>query len=204
MNDSAKSSIDWPPLPDMGVYFAWPAQGIEAIHPDDRQVAEQLIPSDRVLHRVAFDGTYYTLQYGEQSFRIRPSLWLQIADEGFRIGDRVEVAGRMMQAEPMIATISEMHYSQDKGAIEYTLDHHEMPLPKCFLAEELVQLTHHEHLRPRDFDAPIPKQIDPGDGLSTLPLELDAGPLELDAGTLELDAGTLDSEAGPLQPPEAG
>lgn len=165
------TGIDWPLLPDSGVYLTWPDAGIEAIHPDDRALAEQLIPSDRVFRRVAFDGEYYTVEYGQRSFRIRPSLWLQVPEEGFQIGDRVEVPSRMMQADPMIAVITEMRYSQTRGVILYTLLHNDMPFPREFSAEELLQLTQHAHLTPSDFVFPVPKNI-PTDGESQ-PLELD-------------------------------
>jgi hypothetical protein len=150
--------IHWPPLPDMGVLSTWPQEGIEAIHPDDRPVAEQLIPSNRVLRRTEFDGVYYRMEYGNQSFRLKPSLWLQVRDEGFRIGDRVEVPSRMMQADPMIATILEMRLCQDQGCILYGLQHNEMPFPHDFKSEELILLTSHAHLQASDFQAPIPKQ----------------------------------------------
>jgi hypothetical protein len=156
------NAIDWPQLPDMGVYLTWPELGIEAIHPDDRELAESLIPSDRVFRRVSFDGEYYRVEYHEKSFRIRPTLWLQVSDEGLRIGNQVEVLGAFLQAEPMIATISEMHYSQTRGAIQYTLDHHEMPFPRPFLADELRLLTTHETLKPSDADSPPPKVEESG------------------------------------------
>jgi hypothetical protein len=154
------NAIDWPQLPDFGVFLTWPEGGLEAIHPDDREVAQGLIPSDRVMRRTSFENGYYTVQYGEISFRIQPSLWLQVSDEGFQIGDRVEVPSRMMQAEPMIAVISEMRFSQARNAILYTLYHHEMPFPRSFTAAELHQLSHHEHLKPGDIAFPIPRQID--------------------------------------------
>ncbi len=165
------TGIGWPTLPDMGVYQNWPESGLEAIHPDDRQIAEQLIPSDRVFRRTAFDGTYYTVEYGDVSFRIKPSLWLQIADEGFRIGDRVEVPSRMMQADPMIAVITEMRYAQSQGVILYTLLHNEMPFPKEFTASDLLQLTHHVHLLPAEFPYPVP-QHDPATD-TEVPLPID-------------------------------
>jgi hypothetical protein len=163
--------IEWPPLPDMGVYLMWPEKGLEAIHPDDRAVAERLIPSDRVFIRTDFDGTYYKVEYGDQSLRIMPSLWLQVHDEGFRIGDRVEVPSRMMQSDPMIAKIVEMRYNQDRGVIGYRLLHNEMPLEHEFVADELIQLKPHLHLLEPDFEAPIPKYLPPADPDQTLPVE---------------------------------
>jgi hypothetical protein len=157
------TGIDWPPLPDMGVYLTWPEKGLDAIHPNDRVLAEQLIPSDRVFLRTAFDGAYYTVEYGKQSIRIQPSLWLQVKDEGFRIGDQVEVPSRMMQNDPMIAVILEMRYSQENGIIHYLLLHNEMPVEHPFTAEDLIQLKPHVKLQPRDYQPPTPKYTPPSD-----------------------------------------
>jgi hypothetical protein len=167
------TGIEWPPLPDMGVYLNWPEAGLEAIHPDDRELAQELIPSDRVFRRTSFDGIYYTVEYGNASFRIKPSLWLQLADEGFHIGDRVEVPSRMMQADPMIAVIAEMRYSAAQGAILYTLLHNEMPFPRGFTAPELLQLTQHAHLLPSDFPFPVPHHDPATDSEAPLRIEDD-------------------------------
>jgi hypothetical protein len=165
------TGIHWPPLPDMGVYLTWPEKGLDAIHPDDRTLAEELIPSDRVFLRTAFDGTYYTVEYGNQTVRIKPSLWLQVKDEGFRIGDQVEVPSRMMQNDPMIAVILEMRFSQDKGIIHYTLHHNEMPVEYPFAAEDLIQLKPHIKLQPRDYQPPAPKYTPSSDTGTTLCLD---------------------------------
>lgn len=165
--------IQWPLLPDMGVYLTWPEQGLLAIHPDDRAIAEELIPSDRVFRRTAFDGTYYTAEFGDRTIRIKPSLWLQVKDEGLKIGDQVEVPSRMMQADPLIGVIIDMRYCQDQSCIRYGLLHGDMPLDYTFLADELILLTSHTHLQPPDFQAPIPKhQPPPG---SDQPLSIDEG-----------------------------
>lgn len=153
--------IMWPPLPDMGVYLTWPEDGLEAIHPEDRGIAEGLIPSNRVFRRTAFDGVYYTVEYGEASFRIKPSLWLQVQDEGLRIGDQVEVPSRMMQAEPMIAVIIDMRYSQDQGCIHYGILHNDMPISHDFKVDELLPLKQHVQLQQPDFEAPVPKYDPP-------------------------------------------
>lgn len=165
------TGIAWPPLPDMGVYLNWPEKGLEAIHPEDRILAEQWIPSDRVFLRTAFDGTYYTIEYGNHSIRIKPSLWLSVKDEGLRIGDQVEVPSRMMQNDPMIAVISEMRYHQDRGVIHYFLVHNEMPVDHPFVAEELISLKPHFELQPRDYQTPVPKYHPPSTLDQTLSIE---------------------------------
>jgi hypothetical protein len=153
--------IDWPTLPDMGVFQAWPALGMHAFHPDDLDAAQRLIPSDRVFQRTHFDGTYYLIEYGKLSIRIKPSMWLAVADEGLRIGDRVEVVSRMLQNDPCIATIVEMRYAASQGAILYTLKQSELPNPRPFVAADLISLSAHEPLRPRDTPAPLPRDLRP-------------------------------------------
>lgn len=153
--------IDWPTLPDMGVFQAWPHSGVHAFHPDDLDTAQRLIPSDRVFQRTHFDGTYYRIEYGELSIRIKPSMWLAVADEGLRIGDRVEVVSRMLQNDPCIATIVEMRYAASQGAILYTLKQSELPNPRPFVAADLISLSAHEPLRPRDTPAPLPRDLSP-------------------------------------------
>jgi hypothetical protein len=150
--------IDWPTLPDFGIYHVWPEQGIEVLHPDDRDKVEGWIPSDFVFERYSYDGQYYHIRYGDRmSLRIRPTLWLEIPDEGHRIGDQVEVLSNNMQNEPMIANIVEMRFSQVHKAIEYTLEHGDMRIDKPYFANEFVRLTQRERLRPSDTPAPIPK-----------------------------------------------
>jgi len=165
------AGIEWPQLPDMGVYLTWPEQGLQAIHPDDQAIAEELIPSDRVFRRTAFDGVYYTAEFGDRTIRIKPSLWLQVKDEGLRIGDQVEVPSRMMQADPLIGVIIDMRYCQDQGIIRYGLLHSDMPLDHTFRAEELIPLSSHAQLQSPDFQAPMPQHQPPPD--SDQPLSID-------------------------------
>ena len=153
--------IDWPTVPDLGVFLSWPELGGVAFHPDELELGQRLIPSDRVFVRTGFDGTYYRIEYGEHQLRIRPSMWLAVRDEGFRIGETVEIVGRLLQNDPCIATIQEMRYALSKGGIQYTLRHADMPLTKPFIAADLVGFAKHEPLRPRDEPAPVPKDLDP-------------------------------------------
>lgn len=186
--------IDWPTVPDLGVFLAWPELGIDAFHPEDIELGQRLIPSDRVFVRTGFDGTYYRIEYGEFKLRIRPSMWLAVRDEGFRIGESVEVVGRFLQNDPCIATIQEMRYATSKGVIQYTLRHADMALTKPFLATDLVGFAKHEPLRPRDEPAPVPKDLDP----SPDPLrarELSIGSEEYQTGVVEGSPPNRESDA---------
>ena len=138
--------IDWPELPDSGVYLNWPSEGTDWIHPDDVATVEHWIPSDRVFHRIGFDGTYYQLQYGDAVVRVKPTLWLKLNDDGFRIGDQVEVKSIELEREPIIARILEIRYDAALGSIYYLLEHRELPLARRYLAEELNLLTRRAEL----------------------------------------------------------
>ena len=83
--------INWPPLPDYGVYSVWPQEGIEAFHPEDRSKVEGWVPSEHVFERTAFDGEYYHVRIPNViTLRVKPVLWLPVDFEGFRVGDQVE------------------------------------------------------------------------------------------------------------------
>ena len=135
------TDIAWPELPDCGVYLTWPQSGVDWIHPEDVTVAEELIPSGRVFRRVAFDGTYYRLEYGDRVLRVKPTLWSKVPDEGFWIGDQVEIKGDFLTNEPSIAMVTEARYDAATGMISYTLVQRDMLLDKHYHASELRCLT---------------------------------------------------------------
>lgn len=139
MKDS--TGIDWPELPDCGVYTVWPENGVGWIHPDDVALAENLIPSGRVFRRVGFCGTYYRLEYGSLVLRVKPTMWSKVHDEGFWIGDQVEIKGDFLTNEPSIAFVSEALYDPATGMISYTLIQRDMTLDKHYHASELRCLT---------------------------------------------------------------
>jgi len=150
--------------PDFGVFLTWPESGENAFHPEDLKLAREWIPSDRVLYRLHFDGIYYHLYYGEQSIRVKPSMWLPVADEGFRVGDRVEVPSQLMKNDPMVAKIIEMRFAQAQSVIKYTLLNHEMPTPRSYLAEELTLLSQRHDLLHSDPEIRIqPPPVNPND-----------------------------------------
>jgi hypothetical protein len=68
----------------------------------------------------------------------------------------------MLQNDPCIASIVEMRYASSKGVILYTLSQWEMPNPKQFEGTDLIAFGKHEPLRPQDFVALIPSDLDPG------------------------------------------
>ena len=124
---TSASMINWPELPDCGVYLFWPEEGTDWIHPDDLSIVQGWIPSPRVFRRHSYDGVYYRLQYGVDVLRVKPTLWLKVTDEGFWVGDQVEVRGLLMDREPCIATISEM-----------TFDRVTSRIPACTTTEAVI------------------------------------------------------------------
>jgi len=142
----------WPEMPDCGVYLVWPNEGLGWIHPDDVAQVESWIPSTRVFRRHSFDGEYYRLQYGEQVVRVKPTMWRRVDDEGFSIGDRVEILSHFQENEPGLGIITEIRFEKSSNRILYTIESRELPLHRPFLATDLVPLTPRHHLRERDVE----------------------------------------------------
>ena len=140
----------WPQMPDCGAYLVWPCEGQDWIHPDDVAQVNQWIPSSRVFRRHSFDGEYYRLQYGEHSVRVKPTMWRRVDDEGFSVGDRVEVLSHFQENEPCLGVIVEIRFEKSSGRILYSIESRELPLPRPFVATDLVQLTRRPQLRERD------------------------------------------------------
>ena len=140
----------WPELPDWGVYFHWPEEGTDWIHPEDVELAQAWIPSNRVFFRHGFDGTYYHLKYGEKSLRVKPTLWTRIACEDFHIGDAIEVRNYNMERDPIVATIIEKRFEVETQRIGYNLVHRELPVDRVYHAEELKSLHPRVVLRESD------------------------------------------------------
>jgi hypothetical protein len=140
----------WPDMPDCGAYLVWPCDGSAWIHPEDVELASRWIPSTRVLRRIRFDGEFYHLRYGEQSIRVRPTMWHRVADEGFDVGDQVEVLGRFLENDPCIGRIVEIRYDKSNQRVLYTVESRELPLPRSFLADDLKPLNRRVELRESD------------------------------------------------------
>jgi hypothetical protein len=127
-------------MPDCGVYLMWPSEGSSWIHPEDIETANGWIPSTRVFRRHSFDGTYYRLQYGQQSIRVRPTLWLRVPDEGHSVGDRVEIKSCFQWNDPGLAEIVEIRWDKPLGRIVYTLQSRDLIHARPFLSEDFASL----------------------------------------------------------------
>ncbi|MCY2983465.1 MAG: hypothetical protein NTY15_07475 [Planctomycetota bacterium] len=146
----------WPSMPDCGAYLVWPREGMDWIHPEDVEQAEQWIPSTRVFRRDSFDGEYYRLWYGDQSIRVKPTMWRRVVDEGFSVGEQVEVLSHFFENEPTIGVISEIRFEKSNNRIVYSIESREMPIPRPFVASDLVSLTKRARLDARYQDQKPP------------------------------------------------
>ncbi|SRR6056297_53195 len=127
--------------PQYGIFAHWPQDGQGFVHPDDVAVVRRCIPSERVMRRDSFDGTYYHYRYGSLRFRLRPCLWLKIHSDGIDIGDRVETIGLGMERELFVAEVCGMHFARRKGCIVYRLRRGDKAVPNLYTADQMRLLT---------------------------------------------------------------
>jgi len=128
--------------PDYGIYPWWPEDGDEWIHPEDVELARQIIPGGRVFHRLGERGQYLVIGYGEQQLRVKPTLWQPLEGEGFEMGDRVEVMSRGGLNTPGIGKITEMRYDRSDRTIHYEVRSGERILAHECTADDIRHLEH--------------------------------------------------------------
>lgn len=145
-----------PQFPQYGCFPRISENGDDWIHPDDRSLVSKLIPSERLVRRESFDGTYYTYRYGNQSFRLKPVLWLPVRDEGLEIGDAVETIGQGMERELFVGQIWGAYYIRRKAKILYRLKRAGNPVPGLYPADALRLLDDKQHVRPSTVVHPQP------------------------------------------------
>ena len=136
-------SFSLPPLkppPRNAVLLHWPQDGDGWIHPDDRQLAAWLLPSDRVFHYEGTEGRYNVLTYGDRVLRIEPVLWLEGPDEGLRVGHQVEVLSRMGKNWPRVGFIREMRWSEGRRVIRYQIRERDRKIPTPYAADDLRRI----------------------------------------------------------------
>ena len=151
--------MQWPVLPDYGCIFRWPQDGVEFIHPDDREVALRCFPSERVFRREKFDGEYYHYCYGEVNFRLKPVMWLKVKEEGFDVGDQVETVGVGLERDRFVAQIWGVYYLRRKGRLVYRLRRGDQEVPHLYTSDELKQLTDKSKVETREGIHPPPKWV---------------------------------------------
>lgn len=153
-------------FPEYGIFARWPENGQAFIHPSDVSIVRKCIPSERVMRRDSFDGTYYHYRYGDVRFRLRPCMWLAVKAEGFDIGDQVETIGHGMERELFVANIWGMHYIRRKSHIVYRLKRADKVVPNLYTSDQLRLLTDKTELRPSDTAHPEPKWDGSGETVS--------------------------------------
>lgn len=124
-------------LPErFGVYLRWPENGTHWIHPEDVELCQQLIPSNRIFQRHLYDSAFNNLVYGDISVRVKPTLWLEVPTDGYLIGDRVEIRSSMGKRRAAIATIEETLYSPTKRCVEYRLSINRQKVSDAFYVSD--------------------------------------------------------------------
>jgi len=128
-------------LPKHG-FCLWPEDGEDWIHPNDLEAARSLIPSKRIFRKEdCFDPIlknlgYVEYSYGDQSFRGLPTLWHEVATEGYELGDTVELKSGYGKLRPIIADVTGMYWNRKVQAIEYELEKNGVPQPNRYQAKQ--------------------------------------------------------------------
>ncbi|MEM9369252.1 MAG: hypothetical protein AAGD07_24995 [Planctomycetota bacterium] len=154
-------------FPQYGLFPRWPDEGTAFIHPDDRFLVLRLIPSERVVRRDRYDGTYYHYRYGDHRFRLRPCLWLPIQPEGVDLLDQVETTGLGLEREHFVGQVMGMYYVRQKGRILYRLRRGGQVIRRLYPRDQIRLITEKQAVRPGTIEHPTPQCSRPGD----LPLE---------------------------------
>jgi len=108
-----------------GVFLWWSDQIPTWVHPDDVQTAERLIPGYRVFKRCECENSsdrelgYSIFQYGQECFRGKPALWLEVQCHGFEIGDLIEIRSLFGKLSPQIAVITAILWNRNSLEIQY-------------------------------------------------------------------------------------
>jgi len=143
-------------FPEYGIFPRWPEDGQSFIHPADVSIVRSCVPSERLMRRDSFDGTYYHYRYGDVRFRLRPCMWLKVRSDGYDIGDQVEITGLALERDLFVATIWGMHFIRRKGQIVYRLRRGEQIVPNLYTADQMRLLSNKEKLKPSSTEHPMP------------------------------------------------
>lgn len=125
-------------LPErFGVFLWWPEDGTDWIYPDDVELVSWLIPGNRIFQLERADDQWSRLSYGKIVVRIKPVMWLEVAVDGYLVGDRVEIRSNMGKKRPAIATICEMQWNRQKMAVEYRVECNGTERPESFYFSDI-------------------------------------------------------------------
>ncbi len=128
--------------PRWGVINRWPDDPNDWIHPEDVEVAKELLPSIRVFRREVHDADYLRLHYGQVSFRAKPVLWFEVCRPPFEIGDFLRVSGLFGIEYPLLGTVCEVIWNPLRNYFEFQLRTSAgKQLTKLYRERELERVT---------------------------------------------------------------
>lgn len=149
-----KSTLKRPPK--HGVCLWWSDRQPSWIHPDDVEMADVMVPGNRVFHRKECENFadrelgFSQFEYGDMKFRALPAIWLELKSAGYELGDFVQVKSQYGKRERMVATISEIKWSTLHQRIEYVLAAGGRTSTRPFTADEFQPAIRLDsHLNPR-------------------------------------------------------
>lgn len=123
--------------PKYGYYPWWPEDGNDWVHPEDVELAREMIPSSRIFCRDGEQGPFVVLHYGDVLLRVKRTLWQEVAWEGYNIGDWVEVLSRGHRNTPRTAVIKEIVWDAHARAVRYQVAENNQPVPNFYAADDL-------------------------------------------------------------------
>ncbi len=162
-NETRQQTSYRPELPDWGAYLTWPITGDDWIHPDDRELANRLLPSPRVFRRHNWDGEYYHLNYGQLQLRVQPSMWVSVPAVDLSVGQQVEVMYRDGLNDPGIFHISDIFYVPMRNEVEFCVHGVSLKSNRRYLRDDLRPLHIQHHLRIGHYLHETPKANIPDD-----------------------------------------
>ena len=107
-------------------WFPWAPEHFQSlVHPDDWTIAGYLIPSPRILavNRTSHTDEYSVYNYGFLTFRMKPALWREVPNPGYRLGQTVEISKLRSQREPVRVEIEEIYWDQACDKILFVVSH---------------------------------------------------------------------------------
>ncbi|UUO06191.1 hypothetical protein M4951_22900 [Blastopirellula sp. J2-11] len=143
-------SMPLKPDVDYVMLSRWPQDGDDWIHPDDRNLAAGLIPSDRIFRRELQPDGYYELAYGPRKIRIRPVLAEEAPRPAFEIGQVVKLKLAFEGDQSEVGRIYAIRYSQYYDAPQFYLIRGDMKSRTPYLAEALELFVKDGQLREPD------------------------------------------------------
>ena len=145
--------------PKHGVCLWWSDRQPSWIHPDDVELADAMVPGDRVFRRDECENFadrelgFSQFEYGDMKFRALPGIWLELKTAGYELGDFVQVKSQYGKRESIVATISEIKWNRLHQRVEYVLNAGKRTSSRPYTADEFQPAIRLEsHLSPRQIE----------------------------------------------------